>query len=299
MAGNLQGVGFSGLTVGPLKIDYGPKGMTSHYTVSCLEIGPLQAYYNYIVQFGASGTFLGCDKGVDGVTTAETKSLEVSVPGLVANLGSVLSELFFDSWELLTNENTDSIFNNPLIVGSTGWMTDNDKVVLSYCATNGLTIAQSVSTANAAITAGTLPAPTTGGSAGKYQAPTDSRSKQIYLEILKGQTEFGRPSKVLRHVSYCSAGSLYNNSIDGEECIYTTAQLLSEAGSGWTYNLPPRLYSEIAAQPVQYAPATEAAFYTWGWKKTVGREPVMSNFIVEREVEYALGLWSNLRYQPR
>ena len=302
MAGDLKGIGWAGLTFGPLKIDYGPKGTTTHFTVQCLQLAPLVAYYNYIIQFGASGSFLGCDVGVDGVTGAETKSLEVSVPGLVNGLTNILSELYFDSWELLTNESTDSIFNNPLIVGSAGsggWMTDNDKVVLSYVATNGFTISQAVDTANGAIKDGTLNAPVSGGSGGQYIAPTDARSIQIYIEILKGQTEFGRPSKVLRHTSYCSAGALYNTGIGYEECIYTPAQLLSEVGSGWTYNLPPRLYSEIAATPVQYAPVTEAAYYTWGWKKAVGREPVLANFMVERSVEYALGLWSNLRYKPR
>ena len=299
MAGNKQGVGWAGLTFGPLKIEYGPKGTVTHCRVTSLTLGPLILYYNYIIQFGTSGTFMGCDWGLDGTTTAEEKYLDLSIPGLVNGLNLELSELYFDSWELLSNENNDSVFNDPLIVGSAGWMTDNDKVVLSYVATNGLTIAQAVATANAAITAGTLPAPTAGGSGGKYIAPTDGRSIQIYLELLKGQTEFGRPSKVLRHTSYCSPGSLYNSSIDNEECIYTPAQLLTEVGTGWTYNLPPRLFSEISAQPIQFAPATEAAFYTWGWKKTIGREPQLSNFMIERSVEYALGLWSNLRYKLR
>jgi hypothetical protein len=304
MAGDLKGIGFAGLTFGPLKIDYGPRGMTTGFTVSCLTIGPLIAYYNYIIQFGASGTFLGCDVGVDGQTSAETKSLEVSLPGLVNNLGSIIAELYFDQWELLTNEITDSIFNNPLIVGSAGWMTDNDKVVLSYMTTNGGLLQAAVAECNyrCNATPQSLPYPATGGtgaSPSQYQAPSDARSKQLLIEIMKGQFDFARPSKVLRHTSYCSAGTLYNTGIAYEECIYTPAQLLTEVGSGWTYNLPPRLYSEIAAQPYQYAPTVEAPYYTWGWKKTVGREPVMSNFIVEREVEYALGLWSNIRYSHR
>lgn len=298
MAGDKQSIGDTRLTFGPIKVDYGPKGTTTHFTVSCLLIAPLVSYYNYIITFGASGSFLGCDVGLDGATTAEVKSLEVSLPGLPAGFG-FLSELFFDSWELLTNEPTDSIFNNPLIVGSTGWMTDNDKVVLSYVATQGGTVSEAVSSCNAAITAGTLPAPVAGGSGGLYQAPTDDRSKQIYLEILKGQTEFERPAYVLRHTSYCSAGSLYNTSTANVEKIYTPAQLLTEVGSGWTYNLPPRLYSKIASIPFQVAPTTEASFYQWGWKKTISREPVLSNFMVECSTEYALGLWSNLRYAPR
>jgi hypothetical protein len=103
----------------------------------------------------------------------------------------------------------------------------------------------------------------------------------------------------LRHTSYCSAGALYNTSTANTEKIYSPAQLLTEVGSGWTYNLPPRLYSKIAGIPEQYAPATEASYYTWGWKKTISREPVLSNFMVECETEYVLNLWSNLRYALR
>ena len=288
MAGQKQGIGYAGLTFGPLKIDYGPKGTTTHFTVSCLTRDPLVNYYNYIIQFGASGSFLGCDVGIDGVTSAEVKSLEVSVPGLVNSLGSILTELYFDSWELLSNETTDTIFNNPLIVGSTGWMTTNDKDVLSVLATQGGSLSGAVAYADANIPAN---AP--------HAIPTDGRSLQLVLEILKGQVEFERPSKVLRHTSYCSPGATYNSGIAYENCIYTPAQLLTEVGSGWTYNLPPRLYSEISAQPFQYAPTSEAPYYQWGWKKTIGREPCMANFMIERTVEYALGLWSNIRYQPR
>jgi hypothetical protein len=288
MAGYLQSVGFEGLNFGPLKIDYGPKGTTTHFTASCPHIQSLINYYDYIIQFGASGTFLGCDNGIDGVTGAEVKSLEVSIPGLPGNLTNLLVELYFDSWELLTNENTDSIFNNPLIVGSRGWMNANDKDVLSIMATEQQKVTAALSLADTNVPAN---AP--------HTMPTDARSLQIILEILKGQSEFGRPSKVLRHTSYCSPGALYNSSIAYEECIYTPPQLLSEVGSGWTYNLPPRLYSEISAQLIQYAPATEASYYTFGWKKTIGRESQLANFMIEREVEYCFGLWSNLRYALR
>ena len=289
MAGNLQGIGYNGLSFGPINIDYGPKGMTTHFTVSCLSVQPLINYFNYIVTFGASGKFLGCDVGIDGLTSAEEKRLEVSVPGLVNNLGNILSELYFDSWELLSNETTDSIFSNPLIVGSAvGWMTVNDKDVLSILTTNGGTLPTAVAAADIDFPAN--PSHTT---------PTDPRSLQLVIEILKGQSEYERPSKVLRHTSYCNPTALYNSSIAYEECIYTPAQLLTEVTSGWTYNLPGRLASEIAAQPFQYAPTSEAPYYQWGWKKTIGREPVLSNFMIERSVEYCLGLWSSLRYAPR
>jgi len=297
MAGNLQSVGYHDLVFGPIVVDYGTKGCTTHFTVKCDRLAPLISYYNYIIQFGASGTFAGCDVGHDGETSAEEKHLEVSLPGLVNNLGSVLNELYFDQWEMLSNECTDTIFANPLIVGVAGWMNDNDKVVLSRLSRDGGNISSAVASCNADLAAGTISAPASGGTGGGlYQAPTDARSKQILLEVLKGQTEYGRPTHVLRHTSYCSDRSTYNSTRSNVEKIYTPAQLLSEVGSGWTYPLPNRLYSEISSIPFQYAPGPEASYYTWGWKKTITREPVLSNFVVEVSTEYELNLWSNLRY---
>ena len=289
MPQNLQGIGNPGITYGPVVVDYGPKGMTTHFTAQCLTIGPLIGYYNYIVTLGASGRFMGTDLGNDGITSAEDKKLEVSIPGLWTALGRYLSELFFDSWEILTNEPTDSIFDNPLIVGTSGWMTPNDKDVLSYLALNGGTPANAASQADLLVPANFPHTAITGAS--------DPRSLQIQLEIQKGQVEYAKPAYVLRHTSYCSQNAYYNTATSGTEQIYTTAQLLSEVGSGWTYNLPGRLYSKIASIPVQFAPADEAAFYRWGWKKTISREVVQSNFVVEVETEYALALWSTLRYQ--
>ena len=146
MAGTLQYVGDGSLKFGPIISEYGPKGMTTRFTVTCPTVGPLVAYYNYIVTWGASGVLKGLDRSNDNTLSAADKELEVSLPGLVNNYQQFISELFFDSWELLSNEKTDSIFSNPLIVGNAsggvGWMTDNDKVVLSWMARNGGTLAQ-------------------------------------------------------------------------------------------------------------------------------------------------------------
>ena len=289
MAGNLINIGNPGLNFGAIRVSYGPKGMTSHYTVTCPTIGPLIAYFNYIVQYGATGEFFGCDNGLDGVTSAEDKHLEVSVPGLVNNLSEFLNELFFDVWELMTNEASDTIMANPLIVGTAtggGWMTANDKDVLSVLITSGGTVSEAVSAANTNVPDNK-----------PHSTPSDARTKQLILEILKGQVEYAKPSYVLRHTSYCSAGQYYNSRIQHVMQIYTPAQLLTEVGSGWVYNLPPRLYSKIASIPFQYAPAIEAPYYTFGWLKKITREPVLSNFVVEINTEYELNLWSNLRYQ--
>lgn len=322
MAGSLQAAGFHGLIPGPIVVDAGPKGTTTHFTMSCDTIGPLINYYNYIVTFGATVKAYGFDVGIDGVTTAEVKMLEISIPGLVNNLNEIISELFFDQWELLTNENSDSIFSNPLIVGTPGStnpiLNFNDKCVLSRFARDGGTMAAAIANCNSDVTGGLLTAPTVGyGPFGGGAAPTvaggpilfqkpgtlspadaygGNAPSQLGLEIQKGQVEFERPTHVLRHTSYCSATSRYNSNRANEEKLYTVAQLLTEVGSGWTYDLPPRLYSEISDIPVQFAPLSESPYYLWSWKKKITREPVLANFIVEISTEYELGLWSTLRY---
>lgn len=321
MAGDLQSVGFEGITFGPIAVDYGPNGMTTHFNATCPTIDPLISYLNYIETFGGSGTLLGADLGVDGATTAADKSLSVSLPGLVNNLGLFIHELFFDKWELLNNEGSDSIFDNPLIVGTPGGpaplLNYNDKCVLSRLARDGGTLTQAISSLNSDAAAGLILPPTpgagplgggaagTGGGPNQFQKPGTLSVPDIYggtapgqlaIEIIKGQVEYEKPTRVLRHTSYCSGGSTYNSGRTNEQCIYATAQLLTEVGSGWTYNLPPRLYTEINAIPTQYAALAESPYYTWGWLKKITREPVQANFMVEISTEYELGLWSNLRY---
>ena len=289
MAGTLQSVGDPSLTFGPIVVDYGPKGCTTHFRVTCTTIGPLIGYYNYIVQFGASGQFHGMGYGNDGITTAMEKRLDVSLPGLPSGFGSI-QELFFDQWELLSNETTQTIFANPLIVGSTGWMNSNDKTVLSTMSQYGLNILGAVAQANSDYDT------TNNVTTSPFVAPTDARSLQLELEIKKGQVEYENPTYVLRHTSYCSPDQSYDSSIENTETIYSPAELLTEVATGWTYNLPARLYSKIASIPVQVAPTDEATYYSWGWLKRSTRENVLSNFMIEVSTEYQLALWSNLRY---
>lgn len=316
MAGNLQFVGHESLVFGPIEVLYGPKGTTTRYTVTSINIQDLVNYYNYIITFGASGTLKGLDKGIDGETGAEDRILQVELPGLVNDIGNYINELFFDQWELLTNESTDTIFNDPVLIGSntstingrnTPVLNYNANVILSNLATNGGTPDQSVTQVNSNLTTssppGTLTPPTVaqGGTAGgQFTLSTFTAAQnQLLIEIQKGQTEYENPTQVLRHTSYKNATSTYNSNRQFEECIYTTAQLLTEVGSGWTYNLPADLYTQIAHLPIKYAAPNEAAFYTWGWLKRVSRQPVLANFMVEVSTEYELNLWSSLRYQLR
>ena len=155
MAGNVQSIGVSGLVFGPVRIDGGPKGCTTHFTVTSTQIGNLIAYWNYAVQFGATISAHGFDVGVDGHTSAFDKHLDVSVPGVTAELNGVIAQLYFDSWEFLTNEGTDTIFANPLMTGGswTGgaaapYLNYNAKVILSDLVRNGGTLIDSVARVN-------------------------------------------------------------------------------------------------------------------------------------------------------
>jgi hypothetical protein len=296
----LQYLGDASLKFKDFEVRNGPKGSTTHFRVHSPSVAALTAYHNYIVQFGASVSFRGCDGGAE-------RELSIELPGLTSETDGVLEELFFDQWELLTNEASDTIFANPLIVGGSSPVLDyNGKTVLSKLALIGGTLVNAVNVCNSDLTSaappGGLTPPTVdqGGTAGgKFQAPQSAAAKQLTLEILKGQVEYAKPTYVLRHTSYCSAGATYNGRVDGEMRIYSTAQMLSEVGRGWTYSLPQRLYSKIAGILYQSAPGDEASYYTWGWLKKITREPVLANFMVEVSSEYELALWSNLRYALR
>jgi hypothetical protein len=294
MAGTLQFVGYdpeTPLTFNSFDVRSGPKGSVTHFRVTSPSLEALVTYYNYLLTFGASVTFRGADGGAD-------RELEVELPGLSSTTAGILSELFFDQWELLTNEANDTIFANPLIVGGASPVLNyNDKTVLSKLALSGGTLVDAVNMCNSDLdtAGGNLTAPP----GGAFVAPSSSAAKQLTLEILKGQTEYMKPTYVLRHTSYCSPASVYNTRIDGEMNIYGTSDLLSEVGYGWTYNCPMRIRSKIGSIPTQVAPGDESLYYYWGWLKKITREPVLSNFMVEVSTEYELALWSLLRYWLR
>src|SRR5208283_2245544 len=103
MGNGLQYLGDDTLKFTDFDVRSGPKGDITHFRVTSPSLSALVSYNNYILTFGASVTFRGCDGGHD-------KSLEVELPGLSSTTLGVLSEWFFDQWELLTNEANDTIF---------------------------------------------------------------------------------------------------------------------------------------------------------------------------------------------
>lgn len=243
-------------------------------------------------------------------------SLEYELPGVPSNLP--VTELFFDDWQMQIDDLTNTIFTNT-VLGSN--LLYNDRMVLqrymklgSSTSIEDVVISLNVDV-NATDAAGnaspaiTPPNPTNGGSAttgptGYYQFQQPSAANgafynlaaEVFKMIDKDQTEFLDPLPVLHHTTACSPGATYNATRANEMCIYTTAQLLSECGSGWTYNLPGRIYSELAAFPTRTAPPDEAAFFTWGWLKTRQTQATQTNFMIEVHQEYKLNLWPNIYY---
>lgn len=231
--------------------------------------------------------------------------LEYELPGVPSDLTGLLTERFFDRWDLVANELTDSIFANPRVTDPATYPLSglyyNTRVVLARVARMGAgaTIKDAVASCNQDKEDGTLTGVSVDGTTtgtNDFAAPTSALAQQYYREIIKDQVEYEAPTHVLTHVSVCSPTSTYDVARANQMCIYSPAQLLSEVSSGWTYNIPPRLYSEIAAIPSNAAPDPETRYYTWGWLKKITRSSPQSNFTIEVSTEYILGLWNNRAY---
>ena len=277
------------------------RGMSStHRAFAPLNTPGLLDLMSDVITAGGSGKML---------FATDDPVLEYELPGLPWDLVGIVPELFFDRWDLVANESLDSIFINPRMVDTVNFpasaMNYNDRVVISrFIRDNSITIDDAIAACNADLATGALHAPAPGpGTYGggtvdnKFQGPiVASAAGQAYRESLKGQFEYEAPSHVLTHCSVCSPTSTYNTGRANELCIYTPAQLLTEISSGWTYNCPLRLRSEISALPSKVAAPDEATYYTWGWLKKITRSSPQTNFMIEVSTEYILGLWSNIKY---
>lgn len=219
-------------------------------------------------------------------------SLEYELPGVPSNLA--ITELFFDDWQMQIDDLTNSIFANTVLGAGLSY---NDRMVLGRYMKlgSGTSVEDVVTSLNADVTAGLLPA----GTFTTPSAAADALATQVFKMVDKDQTDFLQPLPVLHHTTCCSPGASYNATRANEMCIYTPGQLLSEVGSGWTRNLPGRIYSEIASFPYLSEEADEAAYYTWGWLKTRQTQRTQTNFMIEVHQEYKLNLWSNILYAAR
>lgn len=268
--------GTDGLIFSPTEILHDPRrGMSFRQHVSAPKNQlALLRLMRQMQALGASGTLHFAQ---------DDPTYEYELPGIPSNLTNLIPELFFDDWQLLSNESTDSIWRNQIILGQINY---NDRTVLARMERKSFTSKEAVAELNLdPLFSGTT-----------FVVPTGAVSKQLGKEIDKNQTEYEAPVHVLIHTTVCSPTKLYNVARSNVMKIYTPAQLLTEVSSGWTYNLPDRLYSEIASIPVETAPDDESAYYQWGWLKKITRTVTTSNFMMEVGTEYVLGLWSTLRY---
>ncbi len=119
---------------------------------------------------------------------------------------------------------------------------------------------------------------------------------RLYNLLVRGQTHFSLGQYVLRHTTNVS--NAYNSNIAdfNVERIYTTAQLLTEAGNSnlWTFPLPGRLAYKVQNLPVP----TARTDYLVGWRKLPSSENTAANNRVNITTEYWLEQWSLYAYDP-
>ena len=273
-------------------------GFRQHVTCGKLTVTAQAQLLNYLWQVqqrGGSGKL---------VFAGEKPSLEYELSGVPDNLSGVVSEVFIDDWQLQIDDLTNTIFANTVLGAN---LLYNDRTVLMrYMKLGSATsLDEVVASLNSDAKAGTVAAPNGGNGgtgAGLFQVPKangafTALANQVFKMIDKDQTEFLDPLPVLHHVTGCSPNANYNSTRANEMCIYTTAQLLSECGSGWNRNLPGRLYSQIASFPTRTAALDEAPYYTWGWLKMRARQGTQTNWAIEAQQEWKLNLWPNIWYK--
>lgn len=310
-----NGTGNNNPNFHPTELLFDPRrGMSVRQRVTCgILTATAQAQLLSLVEqaqlLGASGRM---------IFSGNLPSMEYELPGVPSSLTGIISELFFDDWQMQMDDLTNTVFANT-VLGSN--LLYNDRMVLGrYMKLGSSAAIEDVITSlnvdvNALDAAGHAspaivpPTPSNGGSSTmgptsyyQFQQPSSTNGtfyslmQQVFKMIDKDQTEFLDPLPVLHHTTVCSPGATYNSTRANEMCIYTPAQLLTEVGSGWTFNLPGRLYSEISSFPTRSPLPDETAYYTWGWLKTRQTQGTQTNFMIEVHQEYKLNLWPNIYY---
>jgi hypothetical protein len=280
----------------PREILFDPRrGMSARQHVSCgvqnaAAESELLDLLRQAQLLGASGKY----------TQSNVKpSLEYEFPGIPYDMAGSLSELFFDDWQMDEDSLTNTVFSNALVQAGLSY---NDLCFFQRYAklgsgTEGSAVVDSL---NDDLANGLFVSTGLTGSPPQFRFPAYTTFKaELFLMIDRDQTEFLDPLPVLHHTACCSPGATYDSYRAYEMCIYKPAQLLSEVGYGWTYNLPGRLYSQITSFPELSAPANEVDWFTWGWLKMRQTQKTQTNFMIETHQEYKLNLWSNLYYDLR
>ena len=266
----------------PFQVRFDPRaGQTLHQELTG-GIDELLAVFGLAQAQGASGE-------LDVSPVLSKLSWDLPIQGITID-GFTVADYVFDQWEVETNEVSESVFSDPI---TQSLVSANDRAVIARAIADGTTLSAGADACTSDGVGANWPTPVT-----TFTVPTSGASLQLFNEMLKAQDAWGPFTYVVRHTSNVNSQSTYNVSDFNVNCLFTTAQLLSELEnrSLWTYTIPNRLISKINAIPVQSPDATENPWYLWSWKKSASREQINAQFRVDIVTEYVLGLWSVIRY---
>ena len=204
--------------------------------------------------------------------------LEIESPEPAAGQGEVVT----DTWQVVGSEASRSVFENRIVANT---ISANDRTLIAYAVAKNLPFDDAIEAAK-------------NDGLGTLAKPSSAAAKRLYEECLNNQDSFAVAQYVLRHTTNCYGGSTNNIADFNVECLYTTAQLLSEAQNGnlWAQTIPLRLKTKILAIPSPTVPGDLSPYYLWSWRKLPSTETATVNNRIEINTEYVLDLWSTLRY---
>jgi len=205
-------------------------------------------------------------------------------------------EITIDTWQVQQNEESPSIFTNPLNFIGLGW--PGSAALGKSVAT---VMAQALKDGSVFEAAWQKLKDDTGV---EHAAPPFDTDYQIrfWQRVQQDQTQFYRSGYVLRHTTNVS--NRYDRNVSDEyvDCIYSVSELLTECEDAnlWVYPLPGRLSYKIQAIDADFQSRYPApANYQWGWLKRGSTESTAANNRVDLTTEYWLAPWSTDEYLQR
>lgn len=174
-----------------------------------------------------------------------------------------------DTWQLLCNELQNDIRMHPLVMTAAaaepGMLGQVEKDVESF--KNNETVSPAY-----------------------YASRTTARL--LFNLLIRNVTHYAASQYVLRHTCNVSNAYIGMTTEDGLDRIYTTAELITEITTGWTFPCPLRLRTKI--QSISTAVSTlggSHADYAWGWLKKGATETTSANNRVDISNEYWFAEW--------
>lgn len=184
-----------------------------------------------------------------------------------------------DVWQIVGNEESRDGLSHPALILALGSTASNVIAAMRKA------LAEDITTTDAFATGGPL------------HGVANSATVQRFYELqTRGLTEYRHGQYVLRHTTNAPNRWGQNVADYGIDCIYTTAELLSECEDGglWTYPIPGRLAFKIGniVSPVYQSG------YLFGWLKGASTETTEVNNRVSITTEFILEQWSTDYYIP-